>query len=174
MNPQDPKAANRFFRVLADGVDVRRWRNRDFNSTHEQPPTGWYKIYHATRSERPEDYPLSSRPGGPDVFTEKARRAFVDCIKRYGIGQIWPREDRMKVGEMAGTCAYRDPQAALNYAREKGEPFFVVFTATLVDEEIPEKPDGGVLVHPLETLDGPMPRSEFLAKWDPSSASAPS
>lgn len=165
MTPQYSQNPDRYFRVLADNVDVRRWKKRDFNSTHEQAPAEWYRIYGVSHSERPEDYPLCSKPGGPEVFTDKARHAFVDCIKRYGIGTIWPREDRIKVGEMAGTCAYRDSQAALNYAREKGEPFFVVFTATLVDQVIPEKSDGGVLVHPIETLDGPMPRAEFLAKW---------
>lgn len=173
MNTEAPNSPDVFFRVLADGIDVRRWNTRAFNSTHEQAPLEWNIIYEKTRSERPEDYPLSARPGGPQVFTDRARHAFVDCLKRYGYGQIWPREARIRVGELNGTCAYRGPQAALNYARDKGEPFFVVFSATLVDEEIPEKPDGGVLVRPLENLDGPMPRLPFLAKWGQSSASGP-
>jgi hypothetical protein len=35
----------------------------------------------------------------------------------------------------------------------------------LVDTQIPEKNDGGVLVHPKEMLDGPMCRTEFIAKY---------
>jgi hypothetical protein len=168
MNNEPHEQPETFFRVLADDVDVRRWNKWDFNSTHEQAPLEWNRIYETTHSERPEDYPLSTRPGGPQVFTDRARHTFVECLRRYGYGEIWPRDARILVGELNGTCAYRDPQAALGYARDRGEPSFVVFTATLVDEEIPEKLDGGVLVHPRETIDGPMRRTAFVAKYPPS------
>lgn len=170
MNNETQEQSITFFRVLADAVDTRRWNECDFNSTHEQAPLEWNKIYETTHSECPDDYPLSARPNGPQVFTDRARRAFVHCIKQFGYGSIWPREDRIRVGELNGTCAYRTPRAALNYAREKDGPLFVVFTATLIDEEIPENLEGGVLVHPVKTIDPPMPRTAFAAKYCPTTS----
>lgn len=154
-----------FYRALADTIDVQRWKERQFNSTHEQAPLDWNRIFESTHSLNPEDYPLIERPNGPQIFTDEARRAFVDCINKFGYGSIWPREARIRVGEMNGTCAYCKPEAALVYAREKGDPSFVVFSAVLIDTRIPERGDGGVLVHCIEPIDGPMCRATFADKY---------
>lgn len=100
-----------------------------------------------------------TEPGAPSLTASNAT-----VSTRFGHGKT-----------LSGAVSWQQPvptviprlHCTLYYAGEKGQPFFVVFTAILVGDEIFEKGDGGVLVRPLETLAGPMPRSEFQAKWLP-------
>lgn len=159
-----------FFRVLAKQIDLDRWRQKS-NSTHEQAPLKWYAVYAENPSAPLADYPLFSKDGGPIVYTENARKAFVNGVRTHGPDKL-PSECPLAAGEVNGMFAYRTPQAALDYAgcraKELGK-LFVVFMGKKIEDKdsivVPEANEGAILVQWAETVDEPMRYDDFVREW---------
>lgn len=159
-----------FFRVLAKQIDLDRWKQKS-NSTHEQAPLKWHEIYAGNPSAPLTDYPLFAKEGGPIVYTENARKAFVNGVRTHGFDKL-PYECRLASGEVNGMFAYRTPQATLAYAgsraRELGK-LFVVFMGKKIEDKdpnvVPEANEGAILVQWAETVDEPMRYDDFVKKW---------
>jgi hypothetical protein len=103
-----------YYRTLISVDHLIRWRTKQFNSFHHQPPSDWYRVWRRAHSTKAEDYPLICSDG---VYTEQARATFLSYIPEHE-SQVWPGEILKCSGELLGVCAFESPSEALKYGRE--------------------------------------------------------
>jgi hypothetical protein len=155
-----------FYRVLDNAENGKspkeqstkeRWARQEYNSTHSACPKEWIEKHRKNEN----DFKLLCSWG---LHTNSALDSFLEAVANYGLDpDKWPFNVLVRVGELDGTCAFKHPKEAWNYALghskddEKTEINEMVLVQTWVVEfegedlnvAIPEEKGGGVLVRVL-------------------------
>ena len=151
-----------YFRTLTSHSHLERWIAREFVSSHYQPPSEWSKIWSTTKSTNLNDYKLVLCNG---VYTEQARKLFVEISQIPDHPKIWSQEEIEKVGELDGVCAFLTPTETLKYGRESvaGKYNQDLYVEFLGFELCTAPEDKGVVARVIKPIYGPV-KAETFAK----------
>jgi len=152
----------------------RRWDGHKYNSTHMAPPTEWIEKYKEGYRQE-SDFDLRFSWG---QYTPDALRAFLRVAPKLLALKVeqWPTDVRIAVGELDGTCSYRERREAWSYflgcvTDDKGkveveklvldQTWIVEFEGQDMGISIPEEKRGGVQAQVI--THGVMHRAEDFA-----------
>ncbi len=154
-----------FYRALFTPVHHRRWRQRQFTSSHNSPPPDWDLRFQETGGSLNEaHYDRINTLFGE--MTLRALQTFLE-LKRRGV-DARTTEEKFAIGELPGVCAYRTARQVLDaYPPELDDPIlrFVAFRGRYIGPCTPEAAKGAVTATVEGFLCSPLTHSEFASRF---------
>lgn len=153
----------RLFRALISRDHVERWRRQEYTSFHHIIPGAWMAKWQESGSRNPADYSLRCSEG---TFTERARGHFLRLAAAGGIVDRLTIEEKRKVSELAGVCAFTEAAEAYQYGMKSwvgGHALFVEFDGEVLCAA-PE--NRGVVARVMKVIAGPLGTGAFSQRND--------
>lgn len=158
-----------YYRNLNLPGTVRRWENKQYNSSHRILATDWTSKWNTTQSKNPNDYSLVCDRLSNFFFvthTDKARQHFLQCCRLYGSTVGWEDHEVELASELDGVCAWDNPESALEWGMmsnidyDKYVAFKGIFSCPVFEYD-----KGGVCAKVISPIGGIMSRAEFIEQY---------
>lgn len=137
---------------------VDRWVRKDYSSTHQLIPSNWIIEWNSTGSTDPARYPLACREG---VFAERAREAFLELAPKLSKDERFSDNECVRVGELAGVCAFETAAAAYSYGADPKAPYPGLFVEFDGEYVCPAPENLGVVARVIRPASVPMTAVTF-------------